>query len=224
MNNNQFAREELLIGEIGLEKLKNAKIALFGIGGVGSYTCEALVRAGIGHIVIIDGDKVDITNINRQIIALHSTIGMDKIDVMKNRILDINPEIKIDKYKPQDIENGEENILDNTFDYIVDAVDTVTTKIKLIEKANKLGIPIISAMGTGNKIDATKIEVTDIFKTSMCPLAKVMRKELKQRGIKKLKVVYSKEEVIKHDEKAECKYISNDIRKKHQVVFLQFHQ
>lgn len=214
MNNNQFAREELLIGKEGLGKLQKTKIALFGIGGVGTYTCEALVRAGIGHIVLIDGDKIDITNLNRQLIALHSTIGKDKIEIMKNRILDINPNITVETYKPQEIKSGEENILDKSFDYVIDAVDTISTKLKLIEKAKELNIPIISSMGTGNKLDATKIQVTDIFQTSACPLAKVMRKELKKRGIEKLKVVYSTEKVIKNKVGETGEYNQNEETKK----------
>lgn len=214
MNNNQFAREELLIGKEGLKKLQKTKVVLFGIGGVGTYTCEALVRAGIGHIVLVDGDKVDITNLNRQLIALHSTIGMDKIKIMKNRILDINPNITVEIYKPQEIKNGEEYILDKTFDYVIDAVDTISTKLKLIEKAKELNIPIISSMGTGNKIDATKIQVTDIFRTSTCPLAKVMRKELKKRGIDKLKVVYSTEKIIRNKVGEKSEYNQNEETKK----------
>ena len=186
---NQFSREELLIGKEAVEKLKNSKVAVFGIGGVGSFVVEGLARAGVGHIVIVDYDKVDESNINRQIEALHSTIGKYKIDVMKERILEINPNANVETYKEFFMPDSE-GILDETIDYIVDAVDTVTSKIELVVRANKLNIPIISSMGTGNKLDPTKFEVTDINKTSVCPLAKVMRKELRIRNIKKLKVIY----------------------------------
>ena len=179
-----------------MQKLNKSKVAIFGIGGVGSFVVEGLVRAGIGNIVMIDPDDISITNINRQIHALHSTLGKSKVEVMKNRILDINPNTCVETYKGNEITNGEENLIDNTFSYIVDAVDTVTTKIKLIQKATQKNVPIISCMGTGNKLEPTKLEVADIYKTSVCPLAKVIRKELKKIGIKKLKVVYSKEEPI----------------------------
>lgn len=190
---NQFSRTELLIGKVGIEKLKNSKVAIYGIGGVGSYVAEALARVGIGHIVLIDFDKVDITNINRQILALHSTIGKYKIEVMKDRILDINPNAKVDIYLPSEIEGGEQNLLDETFSYVIDAIDNMTNKIKLIEKANEIGVKIISATGTGNKLEPTKFEVEDIYKTSVCPVCRILRKELKNRGIEHHKVVYSKE-------------------------------
>lgn len=189
-------RTELLIGKEALEKIKQAKVAVYGIGGVGSFVVEGLVRAGIGHIVLIDNDVIDLSNINRQIHATTKTIGKRKIDVMQERVLEINPEIQIEVYMAQEIANGEETIIDESFNYVVDAVDTVTTKLKLIEKANELKIPIISCMGTGNKLDPTKFEIADINKTSVCPLARVIRKELKKRKIKKLKVLYSKEEPI----------------------------
>ena len=191
-NLKQFSRTEALIGKENIEKLKNAKVAIFGIGGVGSYVVEGLARAGIGNFLLVDNDKLSETNLNRQLIATKDTIGKSKVEVAKKRILSINPnanvEIKEEFFMPESDE-----ILDNTISYIVDAVDTVTAKIELVLRANKLNIPIISCMGTGNKLDPTKFEVADIFKTSVCPLAKVMRKELKARGIKKLKVVYSKE-------------------------------
>ena len=193
---NQFSRTELLIGKEGIEKLQNAKVAVFGIGGVGSFAVEGLVRAGIGNFVLVDKDIVDITNLNRQIIATRKTVGKPKVEVAKERILEINPNAKVETYQ-QFFMPDSEGILDNTVDYIVDAVDTVTAKIELVVRANKLNIPIISSMGTGNKLDPTRFEVTDIYKTSVCPLAKVMRKELRSRGIEKLKVVYSKEEPIK---------------------------
>lgn len=192
----QFSRTELLIGKEGLNKLKNAKIAIFGIGGVGSYVVEGLARAGVGSFVLVDNDDVALSNLNRQIIATQKTIGKPKVEVAKERILDINPNAKVKIYKEFFMPDTE-GIIDNSVSYIVDAIDTVTAKIELVLRANNLSIPIISSMGTGNKLDPTRFEVTDIYKTSVCPLAKVMRKELKARGIKKLKVVYSKEEPIK---------------------------
>lgn len=197
---NQFTRTELLIGKDGLKKLQNAKVAVYGVGGVGSYVVEGLARAGIGHLVLIDNDYVDITNINRQIHATHSTIGKSKVEIEKERILEINPNVIVDIYQVDTLEKPEEEIIDSSFTYVVDAVDTITTKLKLIQKANKENVPIISAMGTANKLDPTKFEVSDIYKTSVCPLCKVMRKELKNRNIPKLKVVYSKEEPIKVEE------------------------
>lgn len=193
---NQFSRTELLIGKENIEKLNKSKVAIFGIGGVGSFVVEGLARAGIGNFVLIDHDIVSETNINRQIIATTKTIGMSKVEVARERILEINPDAKVEIIKEFFMPDSKK-ILDNSIDYIVDAIDTVTAKIELVQRANKLNIPIISSMGTGNKLDPTKFEVTDIYKTSVCPLAKVMRKELKQRGIKKLKVLYSKEEPIK---------------------------
>ena len=193
---NQFSRTELLIGKQSLEKLKNSKVAIFGIGGVGSYVLEALARAGVGKFVLVDNDEVSISNINRQILATNKTVGMAKVEVAKNRILEINPQANVEVYKEFFMPETE-GIIDNSVDYIVDAIDTVTAKIELVMRANKMNISIISCMGTGNKLDPTKFEVTDINKTSVCPLAKVMRKELKVRGIKKLKVLYSKEEPIK---------------------------
>lgn len=194
---NQFSRTELLIGKENVAKLKKSKIAIFGIGGVGSFVVEALVRSGVQNFILIDDDKVSLTNLNRQIHATTKTIGKYKVDVMKKRILEINPEAKVEThivfYKPE----GKEKILDNSITYIVDAIDTVTAKIELVIKANELGVPIISSMGTGNKLDANRFEITDIYKTSVCPLAKVMRQELKKRNVKKLKVLYSKELPIK---------------------------
>ena len=189
----QFSRTELLIGKEGIEKLKNTKVVIFGIGGVGSYVVEGLVRAGVGNFILVDKDEVDISNLNRQIIATQNTIGKPKVEVAKKRIQEINPEAKVEIYQEFFMPETE-GIIDESIDYIVDAVDTVTAKIELVLRANKLNIPIISCMGTGNKLEPTKFEVSDIFKTSVCPLAKVMRKELKSRGIKNLKVVYSKEE------------------------------
>ena len=195
---NKFSRTELLIGKEALEKLSKSKVAIFGIGGVGSYVVEGLARAGVQNFILIDKDKVDITNLNRQIIATKDTIGLPKVEVAKERILKINPDAKVEKVEEFFMPDSKE-IIDNTVDYIVDAIDTVTAKIELVIRANKLNIPIISCMGTGNKLDPTKFEVTDIYKTEICPLAKVMRKELKKREIKSLKVVYSKEEPKKVD-------------------------
>lgn len=191
---NQFSRTESLIGKENIEKLKNSKVAIFGIGGVGSYTVEALVRAGIQNFVLVDKDVVDETNLNRQIIATTKTIGKPKVEVAKERILEINPNAKVEIYQEFFMLDTREDILSKDISYIVDCVDTVTAKIELVQRAKKLNIPIISSMGTGNKLDGTKFEVSDIYKTSVCPLAKVMRKELKQRNIESLKVVYSKEE------------------------------
>lgn len=199
---NQFSRTESLIGKDGIEKLQNAKVAIFGIGGVGSFVVEGLVRAGIGNFILVDADNIDITNINRQIIATRKTIGRPKVEVAKERILEINPDAKVEIYQEFFMPDSKK-ILDNTVDYVVDAVDTVTAKIELVVRANKLNIPIISSMGTGNKLNPTKFEVTDIYKTSICPLAKVMRKELRKRGIKGLKVVYSKEEPIQQNKDVE---------------------
>lgn len=193
---NQFSRTELVIGKEKVDILKKSKVAIFGIGGVGSYVVEGLARSGIGNFILVDKDEVSISNINRQIIATHNTVGNPKVEVAKKRILEINPNANVEIYQEFFMPDTE-GILDDSIDYIVDAVDTVTAKLELIVRANKLNIPIISCMGTGNKLDPTKFEVTDIYKTSVCPLAKVMRKELKARGIKKLKVLYSKEEAIK---------------------------
>lgn len=194
MEENWQSRTEQLIGKRGLQKLANAKVMIYGIGGVGSFAAEALARSGIGHIVLVDKDKISISNINRQIHANMKTVGKRKVDSMKDRIRDINPEVQVNVFTGIEIEQGEEMLINNTYDYIIDAVDTVTTKIKLIERANELQVPIISGMSAGNKLDPCKFEVADIYKTSVCPLAKVMRKELKKRNIQKLKVVYSKEE------------------------------
>ena len=200
----QFGRTELLIGKENVEKLNKATVAIFGIGGVGSYVVEALARAGIGSFILVDKDKVDITNINRQIIATHDTVGIPKVDVAKERILSINPNAKIKTYKKFFVKDSAD-LFDSDISYVVDAVDNVTAKIELVVRANKYNVPIISCMGTGNKLDPIKFEIADIYKTSVCPLAKVMRKEMKKRGIDKLKVLYSKEEpqkiIFKEDEK-----------------------
>ena len=196
MEESAFCRTKILIGDEGLEKLKNAKVAVFGVGGVGSFVVEALARAGVGCFVLIDKDQVSLSNINRQLIATHETIGKLKVDVAKKRILSINPEAKVETFA-EFFMPGNTNILNNSITYVVDAIDTVTAKIELVMQAQKLGVPIISSMGTGNKLNPCLFEITDIYKTQVCPLAKVMRKELKQRGVKHLKVLYSKEEPLK---------------------------
>lgn len=193
---NQFSRTELLIGQEGMERLKNARVAVFGIGGVGGYVVEALVRSGVGTLDLIDDDKVCLTNINRQIFATRKTVGKYKVDVARERILEINPDTKVNIYKTFYLPDTAEQFDFSQYDYIVDAIDTVSGKLQLVEQAEKAGTPIISSMGAGNKMDPTAFEVTDIYKTSICPLAKVMRRELKKRGIKKLKVVYSKEKPL----------------------------
>ncbi|MDY4576075.1 MAG: tRNA threonylcarbamoyladenosine dehydratase [Intestinibacter sp.] len=194
-------RTGLIVGQEGLDKLKNANVIVFGVGGVGSFACEAIVRAGVGNITIVDFDDVDITNINRQIPALHSTVGKFKVDVMKDRLLDINPDLNIKTVKKVYSAETSDEIFTEDYDYVVDAIDMVTSKIKLIEVCNEKGFKIISSMGMGNKLDPTKIVVTDIYKTHTCPLAKVLRRELKNRRIKKLKVVYSTEQPIELKEK-----------------------
>ena len=193
---NQFSRTQLIFGEEAMEKLADSRVAVFGIGGVGGYTVEALSRSGVGELDLIDDDKVCLTNINRQIYALKSTIGKYKVDVAKERILDINPECRVNTYRTFYMPDTADSFDFTQYDYIVDAIDTVTGKIALIENAKNAGTPIISSMGAGNKVDPTAFEVADIYKTSVCPLARVMRYELKRRGIKKLKVVYSKEKPI----------------------------
>ncbi len=189
----QFSRTELLIGKKNSEKLKNSRVAIFGLGGVGGYVAEALARSGVGTLDIIDNDTVSLTNINRQLYALHSTLGMKKTKVAEERIKDINPHIKVNSYDVFYLPETSHLFDFKNYDYVIDAIDTVTGKIEIIENASKENIPVISSMGTGNKLDPTAFEISDIYKTSVCPLAKVMRKELKKRGIKKLKVLYSKE-------------------------------
>lgn len=191
---NQFQRTEMLIGKENLKKLQKSCVAIFGIGGVGGHAFEALVRAGVGTIHVFDSDKVDITNLNRQIIATHKTVGMLKVDAAEKRAKEINPDIVIKKYPVFFSPENSQEFDFSQYDYIIDAIDSVTSKIELILKAQESKTPIISSMGTGNKLDASALEVADIFKTSVCPLARVMRYELKKRGVSKLKVVYSKEE------------------------------
>ena len=190
---NQFSRTELLIGKEGMEKLKNSRVAVFGIGGVGGYTVEALVRSGVGTLDLIDDDKVCLTNINRQIYATRKTVGKYKVDVARERILEINPDAVVNIHKTFYVPETADSFDFSQYDYVVDAIDTVTGKLMLVEQAKASGTPIISSMGAGNKMEPTGFIVTDIYKTAVCPLAKVMRRELKKRGIKKLKVVYSQE-------------------------------
>ena len=196
----QFSRTQLLLGAEAIEKFKNSRVAVFGIGGVGGFVVEGLVRSGIGAFDLIDDDKVCLTNLNRQIIATRKTVGKYKVDVMKERILEINPDAKVTTHKCFYLPDTAEEFDFSAYDYVVDAVDTVSAKIELVLRAKEANVPIISCMGAGNKLDPTRFEVTDIYKTSVCPLAKVMRRELKKRGVKKLKVVYSKEEPIKPSE------------------------
>ena len=204
---NQFSRTELLLGKDGIEKLASSRVAIFGIGGVGGYTVEALARSGVGTFDLIDDDKICITNINRQIYALKSTVGKYKVDVAKDRILDINPNAVVNTYKTFYTPETADEFDFSQYDYVVDAIDTVVGKLKIVEKAKEAKIPVISSMGAGNKMNPALFEVTDIFKTSVCPLAKVMRQELKKRKIRKLKVVYSKEIPIKPNDDIEisCK-------------------
>lgn len=193
----QFERTCNLIGVNAVGKLQQSSVLVFGLGGVGGHVCEALARSGVGHLGIVDKDVVDVTNINRQIIATHNTVGRMKTEVMKERLLSIHPNMVIDEYPMFFLPENQKDIDFTKYDYIVDAVDTVTAKLCIIERAKDAGVPVISSMGTGNKLDATKFEVTDISKTSVCPLAKVMRKELKERGIRNVKVLYSKEEPVR---------------------------
>lgn len=193
---NQFERTEILLGNEAMEKLRISRVAVFGVGGVGGHVAEALARSGVGAIDLIDSDTVSITNLNRQIIALHSTLGRYKVDVMEERILDINPECCVEVHKCFYLPETREKFDFRQYDYIVDAVDTVTAKIQLVLEAGECDTPIISSMGAGNKLNPALFEVTDLYQTSVCPLAKVMRRELRKRGVKNLKVVYSREEAM----------------------------
>ena len=202
-----FSRTEILLGTSALDKLKSATVAVFGIGGVGSYTVEALARSGVGTIVIVDDDKVCLTNINRQLIATRSTVGKQKVEVMKDRILEINPDAKVIIHQSFFTEENAGEFDFSSYTYVVDAIDTVSSKLTLIERAKANNVPIISCMGAGNKLDPTRFEVADIYETSVCPLAKVIRYELRRRGVKDLKVVYSKETALTpiEDDKNSCK-------------------
>ena len=199
---NQFSRTELLLGKEAMERLENSRVAVFGVGGVGGYVCEALVRSGVGAFDLFDDDKVCLTNLNRQIIAARKTVGKYKVDVMKERILEINPKADVRIHKTFFLPENADEFPFEEYDYVVDAVDTVTAKLELVMKAKEKNIPIISSMGAGNKLDASAFKVADIYKTKVCPLAKVMRRELKKRGIKKLKVVYSEKK--KNKKKTNC--------------------
>ena len=206
---NEFSRTELLLGGAAMEQLRNARVAIFGIGGVGGYVTEALARSGIFHLDLIDKDDVDITNINRQIIALHSSVGRPKVEVMKERILDINPATDVRTYQCFYLPETQDQFDFSQYDYIVDAVDTVTAKLALITQAKAAGVPIICSMGAGNKLDPTQFEVADISQTSVCPLARVMRQECKKRGLTGVKVVYSKEKPVlaTSDFPASCAFV-----------------
>lgn len=194
-----FSRTELMFGSEAMQKLSQARVAVFGVGGVGGYVAEALARSGIGAIDLIDNDTVNVTNINRQIIALHSTVGQYKTDAMKSRIADINPDCSVTVHKLFFMPDTAEKIDFSVYSYVVDAIDTVTGKIEIIMRSKACGVPVISSMGAGNKLDPTKFEVADIYKTSVCPLARVMRREMKNRGVKSLKVVYSTEQAFRTD-------------------------
>lgn len=196
----RFSRTELLLGEEAMGKLMDAHIAVFGVGGVGGYVAEALARSGVGHLDLVDNDKVSLSNINRQIIATTDSLGRYKVDVIKERMLSINPDMEVDTYKCFYLPDNSAEFDFSAYSYVVDAIDTVTAKIELALKAGEAGTPIISSMGTGNKLNPMQLEVADIYETSVCPLAKVMRRELRKRDVKKLRVLYSKEEPIKPQE------------------------
>lgn len=204
---NQFSRTELLLGKEGMERLSRARVAVFGIGGVGGYAVEALARSGVGALDLIDDDKICLTNLNRQIFATRSTIGQYKVDVAKARILGINPNAQVTTYRTFYLPDTADQFDFTQYDYIIDAIDTVTGKLMLAERAQAAGTPIISCMGAGNKLDPTAFEVTDITKTSMCPLARIMRRELKKRGVAHLKVVYSQEQALtpREDDSIDCR-------------------
>ena len=208
---NQFSRTQMLLGKEALEKLNNSRVIIFGIGGVGGYTAEALCRSGVGNIDIVDNDKVALTNLNRQIIALNSTIGKYKVDVMQERLKDINTNLNINTFKTFYTQDSRNDFDFSKYDYVIDAIDTVTGKLTLIEECNKTNTPIISSMGTGNKINPEMLEIADIYKTSVCPLARAIRQELKKRNIPKLKVVYSKEQPIKPKEESTEETIKHSI-------------
>ncbi len=193
----EFLRTQVLLGKEAINRLKNSTVAVFGVGGVGGYVCEALARSGVGHFVLVDNDEVSVSNINRQIIATHRTIGMQKVLVMKDRILDINPDADVECRQCFYLPENSSEFDFSDYDYVVDAVDTVSAKIEIIMQAKNCSVPVISSMGAGNKLDPTMFEVSDIHKTSVCPLARVMRNELRKRNIKNVKVVYSKEKPVK---------------------------
>lgn len=213
----QFSRTELLIGESAVQLLKKARVAVFGVGGVGGYVVEALARSGVGEFDLIDNDTVCLSNINRQIIATHKTVGRRKVDVMKERILDINPDALVHTHPCFFLPENSAQFLFKDYSYVVDAIDTVSGKIEIILKAQAASVPVISSMGTGNKLDPTRLEVSDIYKTQVCPLAKVMRRELKKRGVKKLKVVYSQEIPLKQEMNATLEKEAENVERKRPV-------
>ncbi|WP_407415002.1 ThiF family adenylyltransferase [Methanobrevibacter sp.] len=192
----KFSRTEMLVGNDGMEKLNNAKVAIFGLGGVGSFVCEGLARSGIGNFVLVDFDKIDESNINRQLIATVKTIGKYKVNLMKERILEINPDANVEIYKEFYMADSKNDIITKDLSYVVDCVDTIMAKIAIVCQCDALDVPVISSMGTGNKLDPTMFEVADIYETSVCPLARIMKKDFRKRNIEKLKVVYSKEQPI----------------------------
>jgi tRNA A37 threonylcarbamoyladenosine dehydratase len=198
-----FSRTELLLGQSALARLQRSRVAVFGIGGVGSYTVEALARSGVGHFALVDDDLVCLTNINRQLLALHSTVGRPKVEVMAERVRDINPSAEVETFKVFYLPENAERFDLSRYDYVVDAIDTVSAKVELAVRARQAGVPLISCMGAGNKLDPTRFEVADLFATAVCPLCKVMRKELKRRGVASLKVVYSREEPLEPEETPE---------------------
>ena len=208
----QFSRSELVMGKAAVLALRAKRVAVFGVGGVGSFAIEALARAGIGYFLLVDNDVVSITNINRQLVALHSTIGLSKVDVMKERILDINPDANVEIHNEFYLADSTSNIITEDLSYVVDCVDTIMAKIAIICKSKEIDVPVMSCMGTGNKLDPTKFEIDDIYKTSYCPLARIMKKDLKKRNIKKLKVLYSKEHPINTND---CEINQNE--NKHKV-------
>ena len=207
----QFSRTELLIGKDNIEKLHNSKVAVFGLGGVGSFVVEGLARAGIGSFILVDNDTISETNINRQLFATHKTIGMPKVQVAKERILDINPNAKVEVYQEFFMPESNLSIINDNIDYVVDAIDTITAKIEIIKQCKDKGISVISCMGTGNKLDPSQFEIADIYHTSVCPLAKVMRKKLRELNIDNLKVLYSKEEPIKIEPNEDAEQKGNSI-------------
>ena len=216
----KFSRTEMLIGTEGMDKLSSAKVAIFGIGGVGSFVCEGLARSGIGNFVLVDYDKIDESNINRQLIATVKTIGRYKADLMKERILEINPDANVEVYREFYMADSETNLITEDLSYVVDCVDTIMAKIAIICNCNALDVPVISSMGTGNKLDPTMFEVADIYETSVCPLARIMKKDLRKRNIEKLKVVYSKEHAINTNDHAINKNQNKKFKVKGSVSFV----
>ncbi|MDO4483569.1 MAG: tRNA threonylcarbamoyladenosine dehydratase [Clostridia bacterium] len=214
----QFSRTELLLGEAAMDRLYKARVAVFGVGGVGGFTAEALIRAGVGSMDLFDNDTVSLTNLNRQIIALHSTLGQSKVQVMRDRLLDINPEANIIPHEMFYLPENADSVDLSRYDFVVDAIDTVSAKINLAVRCEALGVPLISAMGAGNKLDPTKIVLTDIYKTEICPLAKVMRTELRKRGVKHLRVAYSTEPAVRAAEEDILRCLTEEERAKRRGI------